>query len=208
MDFTLKYRGPLVSQSSGTGGRVREKQAIRRYLHAQLQDLWKGDTNRLARVEARTLQEPTWNGSILEVPRPIRGFDKFFYRYRLGGFNFVPLVTAALEAQCHLDVRLHRASGAGNIVYAGGDLDNWLKVLFDALRIPTGLPELDDVPPTEDGQIVYCLLADDRLITRLSVESFKLLGPRPDDENYVEVDLDVTIQAVTPMHGTTVFLFQ
>ena len=40
MRFILNYRGVLVAQSSGTGGRVAEKQAIRRYLHPQLEKLW------------------------------------------------------------------------------------------------------------------------------------------------------------------------
>jgi hypothetical protein len=94
-----------------------------------------------------------------------------------------------------------------DLLYGGGDLDNRLKVLFDALRIPTSVEEIGDDRPAEDGEVFFCLLADDRLITRVSIESFRLLEPHPGGENYVEIDLDVTVQAVTPMKGTLSFLF-
>ena len=207
MRFTLKYRGPLPAQGSSTGSRVPEKQAIRRYLHPQLKDLWERDTNRLAEIDPRTLETAVWKGQTFDVPRPIHGFSQFFFRYPLGGFNFVPLVTSLQEAHCELAVRLHRPTPPGSILYEGGDLDNRLKVLFDALRIPTTLEEIDDEPPKEDGEVLYCLLADDRLITRVSIKSLRLLGQNPGGENYVDIDMDVTVQAVTPMGGTLALLF-
>jgi hypothetical protein len=96
--------------------------------------------------------------------------------------------------------------GPGVIIFSGGDLDNRLKVLFDALRIPLKSEELDERAGRE-GEQFFCLLADDRLITDLSIESFRLLGPHPDDPNSVEVEVAVTVQAVTPMMGTMSFLF-
>jgi hypothetical protein len=47
MEFTLKYRGNLPAQSSGTGGRLQEKQGTREYISPQLRELWQTDTNRL-----------------------------------------------------------------------------------------------------------------------------------------------------------------
>ncbi len=152
MRFTLKYRGSLPGQSSGTGGRVREKQAIRRYLHPQLKDLWERDTNRLAEIDPKTLETPIRKGHTFDVPRLIHGFREFFFRYPLGGFNFVPIVTSPQEAHCELAVRLHRPTPPGSILYEGGDLDNRLKVLFDALRIPTTREEIDDEPAKEAGR--------------------------------------------------------
>lgn|SRR2546425_2263782 len=207
MQFTLKYRGVLLGQSSGTGGRVREKQAIRRYLHQQLEELWRTDSNRLAGIDPKTLQTPILKGTVMDVERPILGLRYFFFRHPIGGFNFVPLVTAPQEAHCHLALRLHRPTGPGSILFSGGDLDNRLKVLFDALRIPTSVEEIGDDHPGQEGEVFFCLLADDRLITRVSIESFRLLGAHPDDENYVEIDLDVTVQAITPMGGTIALLF-
>jgi hypothetical protein len=106
-----------------------------------------------------------------------------------------------------LDIRLHRPTGPGSILFTGGDLDNRLKVLFDALRIPTTLTEVGEDSPASEGEVFYCLLADDRLITKVSIESFRLLEPHPDDENYIEVDIDVTVQAMTPMTGAWTLLF-
>jgi hypothetical protein len=207
MHFTLKYRGDLLGRSSGTGGRVREKQAIRRYLHPQLQELWRTDVNRLAGIDLKTLQTPILKGGVMDVERPILGLQYFFFRLPLGGFNFVPLVTAPQEAHCHLALRLHRPTKPGSILFGGGDLDNRLKVLFDALRIPTSVEEIGDDRPAQEGEVFFCLLADDQLITRVSIESFRLLGPDRYGENYVEMDLDVTVQAVTPMQGTLTLLF-
>jgi hypothetical protein len=204
MKFVLKYRGLLVAQEASRSRQV--KQTIRCQLHPQLAELWRSDTNRLATIDPKTLQTPVRKGSALDVTRPILGFSGFFYRYPIGGFNFVPLVTVPLEAHCHLDVRLHRSSQPGGILFAGGDLDNRLKVLFDALRMPLDNAEVDKVP-REEGEVFYTLLADDALITKLSIESFRLLGARPEDENYVEVEIEVTIQAVTPMGGTVTLLF-
>ena len=115
-------------------------------------------------------------------------------------------MTEPQEARCRLDVRLHRPIAPGSIIFAGGDLDNRLKVLFDALRMPKEPQEVEERAQHE-GQRIFCLLADDRLITDLSIESFRLLGPQPVDENYVEVEIVVTVQAVTPMMGTLSFLF-
>jgi hypothetical protein len=206
MEFVLRYRGPLIAQSSGKGSRIVEKQAIRRYLHPQLQDLWKTDTNRLADIRPNELQEPVRERNVFDVRRPIENFKSFFFRYSLGGFNFVPLVTAPQETRCRLAIRLHRATRPGDIVYSGGDLDNRLKVLFDALRMPHDAAELSEAPHS-DGEVLYCLLADDRLITDFSIQSFRLLDPSSGDENYVEAEIGVTVQAVTPMRGSLSFLW-
>jgi hypothetical protein len=81
-----------------------------------------------------------------------------------------------------------------------------LKVLFDALRMPHDASEVSETPSVE-GEVIFCLLADDNLITDLSIESFRLLDPPSTDENYVEAEIGVTVQAVTPMQGTSSLLF-
>jgi hypothetical protein len=49
-------------------------------------------------------------------------------------------------------------------------------------------------------------------VTKLTIESFKLLTKVPDEfaraENYVELDLDVVIHPITPMMGTVDMLFK
>ena len=59
---------------------------------------------------------------------------------------------------------------------------------------------------------LFCLLDSDNLVTKLSIESFKLLTKVPDEfagvQNYVELDLDVVIHPITPMMGTIDMLFK
>jgi hypothetical protein len=204
--FTLKYSGPL--KSSRGGARLREKHAIRQHIHRQLEELWKTDTNRLATVELTLMRSGLRKKGDFDVERPIHGFAEFFFKHSVGGFTFVPLVNMPMEAHCRLDLRVYRRTRPGGVIFAGGDLDNRLKVFLDALRMPTDVSELKGIRPHTEGELVYCVLADDRLITGLSIESIRLLGPASSsDENYVEIDVDVTIQAITPMGGTLDLLF-
>jgi hypothetical protein len=64
----------------------------------------------------------------------------------------------------------------------------------------------DEWPP------LFCLMDNDNLVTKLAIESFKLLTSVPDEfkdaQNYVELDLDVLIHPITPMMGTIDMLFK
>jgi Holliday junction resolvase RusA-like endonuclease len=51
-------------------------------------------------------------------------------------FVFVPLVTAEMSAVAELSVVLLRPEPAGQLLTQGGDIDNRLKTLFDALTMP------------------------------------------------------------------------
>jgi hypothetical protein len=103
-------------------------------------------------------------------------------------------------------------------LFEGGDLDNRLKTFFDALRVPhtrDQLPTDLDCPDTDetamDWPSMFCLLDDDRAITKISIESLKMLTPTPGNcghpENYVELEMDVRIIPVTPMTGTLNLLY-
>jgi len=204
MEFTLRYRGPLPPHSVREK-RVPEKQSVRRHIHAQLETLWATDP-RLVKINPKTLQASIRKGAAFDVQRPIVGDDKFFYRYSLGGFDFIPLINTPSEARCHLAIRLYCANAPGNIIFDGGDLDNRLKTLFDALRMPLDEDQLGESAAT-NGETLFCLLESDRLITKVSVESIRLLGPIPEDRSYAELDIDVTVLAVTPMMGTIGLLY-
>lgn len=75
-------------------------------------------------------------------------------------------------------------------------MDNRLKTLFDALRKPsdqeaqqakiTGLP---------NGEPIHCLLQDDSLVTKVSVETDRLLRPAANPFDLVAI-IEVTV-AVT-----------
>ena len=84
----------------------------------------------------------------------------------------------------------------------------WLKTLFDALRMPHDADELPEGVPLGPSPFL-CLLDDDALITKVSIETFGLLTPpRPgEDADYVELDVGVEVVPVTPMWGTLDWLF-
>ncbi len=59
-----------------------------------------------------------------------------------------------------------------------GDVDNRVKVLFDALRIPENPGEIPrDAIPGDDESPLFCLLQDDRLITEVKITTDRLLVP-------------------------------
>jgi hypothetical protein len=110
-----------------------------------------------------------------------------------------------MEAHCHLALRIGRPARPGEIVFSGGDLDGRFKTLFDSLAMPKDTQAVDAKDVTQAEYI--CLLSDDELITGLSVESYRLLEPSKQNENYIDIDIAVTITAMTPMYGTTDLLF-
>lgn len=206
MELTLRYRGPLVG-GQGTS-RTKEKQRIRKEFSRQLSDFWKRDL-RLKDLDPANLQTVQRIHGKIDVTRPIQGQAGFYYQYPMGRFLFIPLVTGARESDCELSIRLHRPQAAGSIVFDGGDLDNRLKVLFDALRMPHEVAELGgSLPGTGPDNRVFCLLEDDKLITKLTIDSKRLLAPPEGDPNYVELDIDVTLTAVSPIVGNLPMLFR
>jgi hypothetical protein len=73
-------------------------------------------------------------------------------------------------------VLLLRPEQPGAILDSAGDIDNRMKVLIDALRIPREVSEMkrregDDADPNP----MYCLMTDDKLITTLKVKTDRLL---------------------------------
>jgi hypothetical protein len=101
-----------------------------------------------------------------------------------GPFNFVPLATSDLRLVAELEVLLLRPEPPGRLVTQGGDIDNRLKTLFDALCLPqvNGLPRDDQ--PAADEHPFFCVLEDDNLVSSVHVRTEHLLT-RPDDDSHV-----------------------
>ena len=121
-------------------------------------------------------QKPYWN-------IPEEDVSNVQFLTRVGKYRFAPLVVNGklLKLICELDIRLLSQATPGSIIEHGkdgGDLDNRLKGLFDALSVPQqnqfadpdGLPEADEDP-------FFCLLQDDKLITKVTIASERLLRP-------------------------------
>ncbi|MDB5472820.1 MAG: hypothetical protein JWP99_123 [Devosia sp.] len=75
-----------------------------------------------------------------------------------------------------------------------GDIDNRLKTLFDALRMPDSKEELGGYDkPGEDEAPFYCLMTDDKLITKIAVETDRLLEPTAADRENNDNDSRLVI---------------
>jgi hypothetical protein len=86
-------------------------------------------------------------------------------------------------------------------VYQGGDLDNRIKTLLDALKVPDQGQVCEQSEPN-----MHVLLEDDSLVTGLSVETRRLLN-RPDkSENEVRLIIEVTVNVLDARAYNILFL--
>lgn len=185
MQFRLIYSGCLYGIGNDTRTRARSLHVhdIRRKFHEQLKKLWR---------DHPVLAKSNFNKSGVVGYSPIQTFSR-------EGFNFMPLVNEVNGLICSLDILLLRDGKPGKTLT---DLDNRLKTVFDALRMPTGPQELGS--ETDRGQQTpntgedpfYVVLEDDKFITHLSVTTDTLLEPIPNVpvENAVSMVINVTIR--------------
>ena len=155
MRFTLTYRGLLPAN-----GDARTKQAIRRQLHPQLKHLF---TYPPLHAKANTMLDEvqTLRPHIIE---------------HLGRFRFAPLVTTRYDLVATIEILFLRPEPPGRLISQGGDIDNRLKTLFDALRMPRVLSEIPTGDTVREGEDpFFCLLQDDALITEIDVKTDVLL---------------------------------
>jgi hypothetical protein len=172
VQFRLTYEGILLG-SSRTDTRAAHKQDIRRVFHRQLKRLW-AISPHLADSYRQPLPDIPFSRPI---PEGYTRINQLAERYQCGPYRLVPIVTEELALACHLKILLLRPDKPGAIV-ASGDIDNRLKTLFDALRIPgPDKNELAEHTPQEGEDPFFCLLQDDKLINQLSLETDVLLQP-------------------------------
>jgi len=189
MDFVLRYRGPLASN-----GDRDDKHRIRLALHPQLQEMCR-IFKPFELALTPNLPEVVLEGRQAKAPERC-----FFFWVRVGGIRVMPLINRTRTLECGLDVAILRREGPGAIFGSGGDLDNRLKTLFDALRMPLQASEL---PAGCGGDDLYCLLEDDSLISRVSVTAHRLLEPPTTGHRDTDVDLWIHagVQSTSPMWG-------
>ncbi len=194
MEFRLTYAGPLpATQGNKVGSprspKLQQKHAIRQKLHPQLKRLW--DITPFLSTGGRSGPSAIVTEDSTDVPP--HDVASLAAKYSLYGWNFVPLVTEDLNLICGIDILFLRPQTPGQVISAG-DLDNRLKTLFDALRIPVPEERYSGRVPEDDEKPLFCLLADDKLITKVSVETDQLLefvGSSPNDG---DVRLVITVR--------------
>jgi hypothetical protein len=187
MEFTLRYKGQLVSDGS-----PRAKHRIRQVLHPQLHNLWKCHP-----LLSGTTDIPLMGKVDGELVKATRvqwiGMD-----HKRGRFFCVPLVTTQLSLVCSLDIQFLRRDEPGRLIKHGGDIDNRLKTLFDALCVPKP-DQIKNVKPQEEEEIFFCLLEDDALITGFCVETNRLLDPLGEGESIADVALNIGVKVSTTL---------
>jgi hypothetical protein len=175
MHFTLTYSGHLPSSSN-----AKVKHDIRRKLHPQLKELW------------RTHPALTESMNLVKRDNGEEGdsSDAAFLT-QIRGNDFASLVHPRYKLYAELEIFMLRPEAPGAVISQAGDIDNQLKTLFDALRRPTDQSEVPSAwSPTADENPLYCLLDDDKLITKVSVETDRLLLR---DANAKEVQLTIRV---------------
>jgi hypothetical protein len=166
--FTLTYEGQLPPSGDAT-----QKMAIRSQLHPQLVELW----NLEPLNGLHNLVEP--GGKHLSD---------------CNQFTFASLVHDYFTLRAELEILMLHAGPPGRII-ANADIDNRLKTLFDALSCPINPQQIPGGwTPTPTEQPLYCLLQDDKRITRVAVETDRwLAAPDP-----LHVRLFVRVRVWTP----------
>lgn len=186
MEFRLTYQGrlPAASQSNT---RVEDKHRIRRELHPQLRELWKDDPRLRNYIDRKHDRRSSrlW-------------FDVLADEYARCGYRFLPLVGgAAGDEACALDILFLRRDQPGGLIKSGGDIDNRIKVLLDALRVPGPCSEVAGDPPTADEDPLFCLLTDDKLITEIRIVTDRLLTPIASEGHEHDVQLIIHARTIS-----------
>ena len=187
MEFTLHYPGPLKAASQ-RNKRKDHKHGLRRHFHKQLKELWK-------------LPPLSEFQNALLVPEPDALESRTLLR-RVGQYHFAPLIGSYFDLVASLEIVMLRPEPEGRIFVRGGDIDNRLKTLLDALKVPNETAALpDNVSPSSDETPFFCLVEDDSLITNVDIQTAHWLEPEVQDSDEVVLLLRVRTKSTRVTWG-------
>jgi hypothetical protein len=190
LEFHLVYHGALPAAGQGSGkSRIKEKQELRKVFHKQLAMLW--NTHPFL-FDLKAVKP----GQIVTDSGPMTDSYRISERYACCGYRFLPLISQFFMVSCSLDILFLRRDGPGSLIKSGGDIDNRLKVLFDGLRMPQTCDEVCGQVPAADENPFFCLLEDDKLISKVQVETNWLLTPPRPSEHINDVQLVIRVKTV------------
>jgi hypothetical protein len=179
MRFQLTFDGDLPSVGNSPPPRRPAKVAViwtlRHAISAQLESLWehhhllRGVGGTQARAAANTLRQPI----------------------KRCGHEFVAIVRPALKLKCELCVNMLVNHSLGSLVTGIGDLDNRVKTLLDALRVPKDPQEFKHV--TLAPGLYPCLLEDDAMITALHITTDRYLACPSTSPQHVRLQISVSV---------------
>ena len=194
MQFRLFYEGPLGSSQRRVANgqfdkKAPQKHAIRKVLHCQLEALWQQNPF----LNSATVGHTMFGGDSPNVSPLANVIREAHPRC---GYEFIPLVCREFDLLCKLDILVLRRDRPGGVVQ-GRDLDNRVKTLLDALRMPRHDSELAGDLPDQHGAPFFVLLQDDDLIDTISIETDDLLSVPSHgrlDDSFVRLLIRVTIR--------------
>jgi hypothetical protein len=158
MKFRLTYEGRLQANGSPD-----HKHEIRKAFHPQLKRLWEVEPNL-----------KSWR-----FPESLSQIEIFADQFSRLDYHFVPLTTPNMSLIASLEILFLRPDLPGSVIQSG-DIDNRLKTLFDALKMPSCKNDLGRyLTPGTDEDPFFVLLEDDNLISHVAVETDVLLQPTP-----------------------------
>ena len=170
MYFRLLYEGPIAPRKRAN---LSDIHGIRKAFAPQIRELWqhlplRSETEKLLRHQHEI---PANQIGILEMR---------------GTTIFAPLVTKRLDLMCELDITFLRRQPPGQLIGEGGDIDNRIKTLLDALSMPP-MAQQKHFEDSTSNEITHCLLQDDSLVTKLTVETDRLLRPTKEEHDLVAI---------------------
>ncbi len=147
-EFTLIFNGRLSTQSH-----TKMKFSYRRYFLKQLKEL---------------------REHLIADGAPESCNFKAEDRIVVGPFTFCPLVTKASRKVIDLDITLLSNCEPGCCKeHPTGDLDNYLKVLIDGLRMAQTMNEVRDEKPLSGEGPFYTLCEDDQQIKSINISHYR-----------------------------------
>lgn len=195
MKFVLHYRGSLPA-ATNNNSRTGDKHRIRLHFDRQLRELVSRKVA-FEHLAAETIPHGKLAGGALTAPLDHNGNKILKFAVPLAGYELVTLLTRPHRLAAEIDITWLRREEPGHVV-TGGDLDNRLKTLFDAMRMPHTAEEIaPSLDEQDELERLYCLLEDDSMITRCAITTHELLEPPKEGEKQNDVDLTIHVTVVT-----------
>lgn len=203
MQFHLVYSGPLPA--GGNKSKPDQVRVIRDKLHPQLEYLWQTHTALKRLRSTAVVVKVEGSGKYLAGPEspfdpefdasmPVpKGHVDLCEPLSQNGHVHIPLVRKSLDLNCSLDIPFLRQEDPGNLVLQGGDIDNRIKTLFDALTMPK--PDNETKYPQRGG-VTYSLLESDSLISGVNVSTDRLLFPTSEKPDEVHLTIQITVRVL------------
>jgi hypothetical protein len=202
MEFRLTYEGILLGASKNNT-RARHKHEIRKIFHRQLRRLWEEhpafEVYHYHETDGHPLNKLNVGGALPKYSDYVNARTKELYQNMLQqfercGYKFFPLATRKLSLRCAVHILFLRPDLPGGAIRSG-DIDNRMKTVFDALRLPTSKEELDGYETPEEGEEpFFCLLEDDSLIGHAAIETDTLLQPTSGEWQVNDARLIITVR--------------